>query len=60
MATGTNGTADIRLIRVVHDTYRTGLTRLIDATAKLEPAALRSAVGPYRTFYSALVRPLRS
>jgi hypothetical protein len=55
MATDSNGKADIRLIRVVHNTFRTGLTRLIDATAKLEPAALGDSVGPYWTFYSAIL-----
>ncbi len=55
MATDTNGKADIRLIQAVHNTFRTGLTRLIDATAKLEPATLQSAVGPYWTFYSAIL-----
>jgi hemerythrin-like domain-containing protein len=55
MANDGNGKADIRLIQAVHNTFRTGLTRLIDATAKLEPAALQSAVGPYWTFYSAIL-----
>jgi hypothetical protein len=48
MANYTNGNgADIRLIQAVVNTFRTGLTRLIDATAILEPSALQSAVGPY-------------
>ena len=47
--------ADIRIIQAVHDTFRTGLTRLIDATAKLEPSALASTVGPYWNFYSAIL-----
>ena len=55
MATDTNGKADIRLIQAVHNTFRTGLTRLMDATTKLEPAALQSAVGPYWSFYSAIL-----
>ena len=55
MANDGNGEADIRLIQAVHNTFRTGLTRLIDATAKLQPAALQSAVGPYWTFYSAIL-----
>jgi hypothetical protein len=53
--TDSNGKADIRLIQAVHTTFRTGLTRLIDATAKLEPAALHSTVGPYWSFYSAIL-----
>jgi hemerythrin-like domain-containing protein len=56
MANDGNGDgADIRLIQAVHNTFRTGLTRLIDATAKLEPSALQSSIGPYWTFYSAIL-----
>jgi hemerythrin-like domain-containing protein len=56
MANDSNGNgADIRLIQVVHNTFRTGLTRLIDATAKLEPSDLQSTVGPYWDFYSAIL-----
>jgi hemerythrin-like domain-containing protein len=56
MANDGNGNgADIRLIQAVHNTFRTGLTRLIDATAKLEPSALQSSIGPYWTFYSAIL-----
>lgn len=50
-----DGNADIRLIQAVHNTFRTGLTRLIDATAKLEPSDLQSSVGPYWNFYSAIL-----
>ncbi len=56
MADDGNGKhADIRLIQAVHNTFRVGLTRLIDATARLEPSALRPSVGPYWTFYSAIL-----
>jgi hemerythrin-like domain-containing protein len=55
MANGDNGGADIRLIQVVHNTFRLGMTRMVDATAKLEPAALRSCVGPYWKFYSVML-----
>jgi hypothetical protein len=54
-ASNGNGMADIRLIQVVHNTFRLGLTRMIDATAKLEPAALHPSIGPYWTFYSAIL-----
>jgi hemerythrin-like domain-containing protein len=47
--------ADIRLIQAVHNTFRSGLTRLIDATATLQPSALQSTVGPYWTFYAAIL-----
>lgn len=52
---GTGNCADIRLIHAVHNTFRSGLTRMIDATAKLEPSALQSSMGPYWTFYSAIL-----
>lgn len=56
MANDTNGNgADIRLIQAVHNTFRTGLTRLIDATAKLEPSALASSLPPYWDFYAAIL-----
>jgi hemerythrin-like domain-containing protein len=52
---GNGNSADIRLIQAVHNTFRTGLTRLIDATAKLEPSALDSTVGTYWRFYAAIL-----
>ncbi|HUE09115.1 MAG TPA: hemerythrin domain-containing protein [Acidimicrobiales bacterium] len=56
MANGSNGAcADIRLIQAVHNTFRSGLTRMIDATSKLDPAALQPSVGPYWNFYSAIL-----
>jgi hemerythrin-like domain-containing protein len=56
MANNGNGAgADIRLIQAVHNTFRSGLTRLIDATATLEPSGLQSTVGPYWTFYAAIL-----
>lgn len=55
MANASNGKADIRLIQAVHNTFRVGLTRMIDATAKLEPRALQPSVGPYWTFYAAIL-----
>jgi hemerythrin-like domain-containing protein len=55
MANGNNRGADIRLIQAVHNMFRVGLTRILDATAKLEPSALQSSVGPYWEFYSAIL-----
>ena len=55
MAKGSNSGADIRLIQAVHNTFRLGMTRMVDATAKLEPAALQSSIGPYWDFYSAIL-----
>ena len=55
MAKGSKGRADIRLIQAVHNTFRLGMTRMVDATAKLEPAALQSSIGPYWEFYSAIL-----
>ncbi|HTU37739.1 MAG TPA: hemerythrin domain-containing protein [Acidimicrobiales bacterium] len=55
MANADNGGADIRLIQVVHNTFRTGLARMVDATARLEPPALQSSIGPYWEFYAAIL-----
>src|ERR1700733_2504857 len=55
MANGNNSVADIRLIQAVHNTFRLGMTRMVDATAKLEPAALQSSIRPYWKFYSAIL-----
>ena len=56
MANGNGGKeADIRIIQAVHNTFRTGLTRLIDATAKLEPSALATRIGPYWEFYEGIL-----
>lgn len=55
MANSNSNHADIRLIQAVHNTFRTGLTRMIDATAKLEPSDLQSTVGPYWKFYAAIL-----
>lgn len=51
MTNDSSNLADVRILQAVHDTFRVATTRLVDATAKLEPAALRNAVGPYWTFY---------
>ncbi len=51
----TDRKADVRLIQVVHNMFRLGLTRLVDATAKQEPSALQSSVGPYWEYYSAIL-----
>ncbi len=55
MANGSNGMADVRLIQAVHNTFRMGMTRMIDATAKLEPAALEPSIGRYWEFYAAIL-----
>ncbi|HEX3334030.1 MAG TPA: hemerythrin domain-containing protein [Acidimicrobiales bacterium] len=56
MANGSNGKgADTRLIQVVHNTFRQGVTRMVDATAALEPAALQSSVGPYWDFLGGIL-----
>jgi hemerythrin-like domain-containing protein len=44
---------DIRLYRVVHQTFRLSTTRLVDATAKLEPSVLEPVIRPYWGFYTA-------
>jgi hemerythrin-like domain-containing protein len=55
MSTRTATTTDIRLYRVVHETFRRSTTRLVDATAKLEPEALEPAIRPYWDFYRAIL-----
>ncbi len=55
MADGSNGMADTRLLQAVHKAFRLGTSRMVDATAKLEPAALQPVIGPYWTFYSAIL-----
>lgn len=55
MANASGTGADIRLIQVVHNTFRVGLNRMVDATTKLGPETLRSSVGPYWEFYSAIL-----
>jgi hemerythrin-like domain-containing protein len=62
MANGSSGSggggdrmADIRLIQVVHNMMRLALTRMVEATAVLEPAALQSSVGPYWSYYSSIL-----
>jgi hemerythrin-like domain-containing protein len=55
MADGGGVTADIRLIQVVHNMFRLGITRMVEATAELEPAALQSSIGPYWAFYSSIL-----
>jgi hemerythrin-like domain-containing protein len=55
MSTQTTSQTDIRLYRVVHETFRRSTTRLVDATAKLEPHVLEPVIGPYWDFHSAIL-----
>ncbi|HWF16570.1 MAG TPA: hemerythrin domain-containing protein [Acidimicrobiales bacterium] len=55
MANDRAGMADIRLIQVVHNMFRLVITRMVEATAKLEPAALQSSLGPYWAFSSSIL-----
>ena len=55
MSTQTAAQTDIRLYRVVHEMFRLSTTRLVDATAKLEPSALESVIGPHWAFYTAIL-----
>jgi hemerythrin-like domain-containing protein len=47
--------ADVRLYRIVHDTFRLMTTRFVDATEKLEPSALVPIIGSRWTAYAALL-----
>ncbi len=55
MANDNGGMADIRLIQVVHNMFRLGLTRMVEATATLEPAALQPSLGVYWAYYSSIL-----
>jgi hemerythrin-like domain-containing protein len=47
--------ADVRVYEVVHKAFRLVTTRLVDATAKLEPSALRDVIGSRWRFYAAVL-----
>jgi hemerythrin-like domain-containing protein len=47
--------ADTRLLQAVHKTFRLATTRLVDATEKLQPSALRPIIGPRWSFYAAVL-----
>jgi hemerythrin-like domain-containing protein len=55
MSTQTSSQTDIRLYRVVHEVFRRSTTRLVDATAKLEPSALEPVIRPHWDFYTAVL-----
>lgn len=55
MGAPTSSQADIRLYKVVHKAFRLATTRMVDASAKLEPSALEPVIGPYWTFYSGIL-----
>jgi hemerythrin-like domain-containing protein len=55
-ASGTDGEhADVRLLQIVHKTLRLATTRLIDASANLEPPKLESNIAAFWDFYAAVV-----
>jgi hemerythrin-like domain-containing protein len=53
--TATQTQTDIRLYRAVHEMFRRYTTRLVDATAKLEPSALETVIRPNWEVYTALL-----
>jgi hemerythrin-like domain-containing protein len=55
MSTQTSSQTDIRLYRVVHEMFRRWTTRLVDATAKLEPSTLEPVIGPQWASYTAIL-----
>jgi hemerythrin-like domain-containing protein len=55
MSTQVTYDTDIRLYRVVHEMFRRSTTRLIDATAKLEPSVLEPVIRPQWDFYTAIL-----
>jgi hemerythrin-like domain-containing protein len=48
-----NTHADTRLLQAAHRTLRLATTRMVDATERLEPAALRPVITPFWNFYAA-------
>jgi hemerythrin-like domain-containing protein len=55
MSTQISTQTDIRLYRVVHEMFRRSTTRLVEATAKLEPSALEPMIRPHWDFYTAIL-----
>jgi hemerythrin-like domain-containing protein len=55
MTTQASSQTDIRLYHIVHTMFRQSTTRLVDATAKLEPSALEPVIRPYWDFYAAIL-----
>ena len=55
MSTQISSQTDIRLYRVVHEMFRRSTTRLVEATAKLEPSALEPVIRPHWDFYTAIL-----
>jgi Hemerythrin HHE cation binding domain len=53
--TPTGEHADVRLLQIVHKTFRLATTRMVDASAKLEPSKLRPAIVQYWEFYAAVL-----
>jgi hemerythrin-like domain-containing protein len=53
--TPTGEHADVRLLQIVHKTFRLMTTRMVDASAKLEPSRLRPAIVPFWEFYAAVL-----
>jgi len=47
--------ADTRVYRVVHDVFRLATNRLVDSSEKLDPSALQPVIGPYWSFYAAVL-----
>jgi hemerythrin-like domain-containing protein len=50
-----NAHADTRVLQVVHKTFRLATTRMVDATERLEPSALKPVIGPVWNFYAAVL-----
>jgi hemerythrin-like domain-containing protein len=50
-STPTGEHADVRLLQMVHKTFRLMTTRMVEASAKLEPSKLRPAIVPFWAFY---------
>ena len=50
-----NTRADTRVLQVVHKAFRLATTRMVDATGRVEPPALKPVIGPFWNFYAAVL-----
>jgi hemerythrin-like domain-containing protein len=55
MSIDTTTQTDIRMYKAVHELFRRYTTRLVDASAKLEPSTLKPSIRPHWDFYTAML-----
>ena len=55
MSAQTSTQADTRVYQAVHAVFRLATTRMVEASESLEPSKLQPAIGPYWSFYAAVL-----